>query len=216
MVVIRRVTAVSGIVAGAAGAAQVGLYFVYPGPPPEWNVVTRNLIGIVLALALLLFVAGLCRVVRGADEVGDWLSGLALAAGAGYVVVTLVAASLETGVVFAAGDRAVDPTVDGPLAMGNVLLHGSVGRALTALFLVVVGVAILRTRALPAWTGWTAVVVAGVNALFVPALYFGTDPARFYSAIGWGNTALTGSLVVYWACAVGVTMAVHKRVKAHA
>jgi tetrahydromethanopterin S-methyltransferase subunit E len=35
-------------------------------------------------------------------------------------------------------------------------------------------------------------------------LYFGIDAARFCSALGWGNTALTAGLILYWAAAVGV------------
>jgi hypothetical protein len=34
-------------------------------------------------------------------------------------------------------------------------------------------------------------------------LYFGIDAARFCSALGWGNTALTAGLILYWAAAVG-------------
>jgi hypothetical protein len=156
---------------------------------------------------MLVFMTGLYRVVRGTDEWGDWLGGLMLAASVGYVVVTLVAASLECGVVFAADGRAVDPTVDGPFAMGNVLLHGAIGRALTALFLVAAAAAIRRSGCLPRWAGSSALAMGLLNAVFVPALYFGTDPGQFYSAIGWGNTALTGSLVVYWICAVGARLA---------
>jgi hypothetical protein len=29
-----------------------------------------------------------------------------------------------------------------------------------------------------------------VNLIFVPSLYFGDDAARFYSALGWGNTSM--------------------------
>ena len=35
-------------------------------------------------------------------------------------------------------------------------------------------------------------------------LYFGIDAARFCSALGWGNTALTAGLILYRAAAVGV------------
>ena len=47
-------------------------------------------------------------------------------------------------------------------------------------------------------------MLAAVNLAFVPSLYFGIDAARFYSALGWGNTALTAGLFLYWAVAAGV------------
>jgi hypothetical protein len=40
----------------------------------------------------------------------------------------------------------------------------------------------------------------------VPSLYFGPDAAQFYSAVGWGNSALTASLLVYWVTAIGIAV----------
>ena len=87
-----------------------------------------------------------------------------------------------------------------------MLLHGSVGRILTAVLLAAAGYAILHTTALPAWAGWSAYIIAGVNLAFVPSLYFGPDAAQFYSAVGWGNSALTASLLVYWVTAIGIAV----------
>jgi hypothetical protein len=66
------------------------------------------------------------------------------------------------------------------------------------------GYAILRSGVLPRWTGRLAYAVSAINLAFVPSLFFGTDAADFYSAVGWGNTAMTAALVVYWALAVGI------------
>ncbi|WP_051781749.1 MULTISPECIES: hypothetical protein [unclassified Streptomyces] len=96
--------------------------------------------------------------------------------------------------------------MDGPLAHADMLLHGSVARLLTAVLLTAAGYAILRAAILPRWTGYTACAVAAVNLAFVPSLFFGTDAARFYSAVGWGNTALTAALLVYWSFAVGIAV----------
>jgi hypothetical protein len=84
----------------------------------------------------------------------------------------------------------IDPTVDGPLAEGRMLLHGSVGRILTAVLHAAAGYAILHTTALPAWAGWSAYIIAAVNLAFVASLYFGPDADEFYSAVGWGTSAL--------------------------
>ncbi|MER5931956.1 hypothetical protein [Streptomyces sp. NPDC002054] len=204
--VIRRLTGASGIAAGALAVITVPLYFVYSGPPPAGNVLTRILVNLLTCGALLVFLAGLSRLIRAAGTGYDWHAGLVLAAGTGYVVVTLVAAALEAGVVLEHPDGRLDPTVDGPLAHANMLLHGSVARLLTAITLFAAGHAIRHGGVLPRWTAHTAYAVAAVNLAFVPSLFFGTDAAEFYSAVGWGNTALTGALVVYWASAVGVAV----------
>ncbi|MER7952631.1 hypothetical protein ABTY59_35085 [Streptomyces sp. NPDC096079] len=47
--------------------------------------------------------------------------------------------------------------------------------------------AILRSGVLPRWTGRLAYAVALVNLAFVPSLFFGTDAADFYSAVGWAT-----------------------------
>ena len=131
-----------------------------------------------------------------------------IAHGAGLVLVsiTMVAHSMEVGGVLGHPSGSIDPTVDGPLAEGSMLLHGSVGRILTAVLLAAAGYAILHTTALPAWAGWSAYIIAGVNLAFVPSLYFGPDAAQFYSAVGWGNSALTASLLVYWVTAIGIAV----------
>jgi hypothetical protein len=68
------------------------------------------------------------------------------------------------------------------------------------------GYAVLRSKVLPAWIGRMAYLIAAVNLACVPSLYFGDDAARFYSALGWGNTALVASLIVYWTMAVGIVL----------
>ena len=151
-----------------------------------------------------MFLTGLRHVIRSAGPAHDWPAALVQGAGVAYVTVTLVAASLEAGIVLERPDGGLDPTVDGPLAHADMLLHGSVARLLTAVLLAAAAYAILRTGVLPRWTGYTAYAVAAVNLAFVPSLFFGTDAADFYSAVGWGNTALTAALLVYWAFAVGI------------
>ncbi|MFI5912438.1 hypothetical protein [Dactylosporangium sp. NPDC051541] len=40
----------------------------------------------------------------------------------------------------------------------------------------------------------------------MPAVYFGDDPADFYSAQGWGTTASTGAVWSIWTLAVSISM----------
>jgi hypothetical protein len=49
-------------------------------------------------------------------------------------------------------------------------------------------------------------VLAAINLAFVPALYFGDDPANFYSAQGWGTTASMGALWSLWTLAVSISV----------
>ena len=97
-----------------------------------------------------------------------------------------------------------DPTTDGPLAHANMLMHGSVTRLVTALLLAAAGYAILRTDTLPRWAGRTGYLLAAVNLAFVRRCSSGWTRPRFYSALGWGNTALTAGLITYLAAAVGI------------
>jgi hypothetical protein len=208
---VRRLTGTSALTAGVLGTALGPLYFMYSGAPPTSNVLTRNLLNLLVVGAIIVFLAGLRAVIRQADAAYEWLASLVFGAGMVYAAINLVKISLETGVVLGAPDGTLDPTTDGPLAHANILLHGSADRLVTALLLTAAGYGILRTRALPRWAGSSAYVLAVVNLAFVPSLYFGTDAAAFYSALGWGNTALTSGLLLYWVAAVGIAAMVPTR-----
>ncbi len=60
----RRLTGFAGILAAILGIVLVPLYFTYSGPPPAWNVLTRNLINMIAAVAILVFLLGLAHLVR--------------------------------------------------------------------------------------------------------------------------------------------------------
>jgi hypothetical protein len=201
---VRRMTGLAGISAAVLGVVLLPLYFTYSGPPPVWNVLTRNLINLVAAVAILVFLLGLAHLVRRADPRYEWLASLISGAGLLFVAVTLVAISLETGIVLDTTDGTVDPTVDGPVAHANMLLHGSIPRLLTAVTLFAAGAAIVRSGILPRWIGRAAYVVAIVNLAFVPSMFFGDDAAQFYSAVGWGTAASAATLLLYWALAAGI------------
>lgn len=196
----RRLTGVSCIAAAAALIVEVPLYFVYSGPPPDANVLSRLLIGIVALACLLVSVTALRELIRRADPAYEWAGSLVLATGLVYVTITLVSSGLEAGAVIAA-DHPIDPTV---AVSGTYVLYGSISRLMLAMFLAALGFAVSRTRLLPPWTGRSAHALAGVNLAFVPSLFFGNTPAHFYAANGWGTTALMGALLGYWLLALGV------------
>jgi len=203
---VRRITGLSGVAVGVVSTLAIPLYFMYSGPPPAWNVFTRDLVGLISCAFLIVVFAGFSHLIRSADAAYEWIASLVYGTGLLFVGVTLVAISLEAGVVFGAPDGTLDPTIDGPLAEANILIHGSIKRLLTAVFLVPSAYAVLRTRMLPRWVGRAAYVIAIIDLLFVPSIYFGKDAAQFYSAIGWGNSALVAAFFGYWILAVGAIL----------
>lgn len=201
---IRSITAWSAIAAAITILAAIPLYFVYDGPPSPDNVFTRCLITLFTAAFMLVFFSGLTHLIRErADH--EWHASLFWGASVLYVGFVLMGTAHEAGVAFNA-PGVMDPTIDGPLADANILIHGSIKRMLTAVTLLVAGSAILRTRIISRWLGWAAWAIALVNLAFVPSIYFGKDPTAFYSAIGWGNTALVGSLITYWLIGVAIVL----------
>lgn len=194
----------AGLLMGAGVIATVPLYFTYAGAPPAWNVLTRDLLSLIVAAAMLVFVACLSELIRRADATSGWLAAIVFGAGMLFVAVVLVTTALEAGVVFGTPDGTVDPTIFGPLADANILMHGSIKRLLTVVMLVPAGYAVRRTRILPGWVATSAYVIALCNLAYVPSLYFGRDVTSFYSAIGWGNTAFVASFLGYWVLAVGI------------
>ncbi len=194
----------------ALSLIMVPLYFVYSGPPPANNVLTRNLITVLVFVLFLVFTVGLRRLLgRRAGLVGD----ITLASGLVYAAMTLVAASLETGVVLQHPDGTLDPTIDGPLANGMALLHGPIARFLIATFLITLAVSVRRTGALPRWVANGSLLLAAVNLAFVPSLFFGMDPANFYAANGWGSTASIGAVFMLWTGAVGLAVLRDRRTR---
>lgn len=200
----RRLMGVGRLMVGVLALIVVPLYFLYDGPPPAWNTLTRTLLSLPMLVAIIFFLTGLRQVLsRGGER--DWLGTIAFGAGMTYVAVTLVAESMEAGVPLYAPNENLDPTIHGPLAAGMVLLHGPIARILTVVLLVSVGYAVRRSGVLPGWVGTSAYVIAVANLAFIPSLYFGMNPANFYAANGWGSTASISSVLLYWMMAVGIS-----------
>jgi hypothetical protein len=197
----RRTTGWSALVAGIASVAMVGMYFIYSGPPPESNVLSRSLLFLGSFTAFLVFAVGLARLLRhyGSSLAGD----LATAALRMYVAVTLVASSLEVGGTLEHPDGSVDPTTDGPLAAGMVFLHGPVARVLVATFLVALALTPMARQHFSSRVRTGSIVLAVVNLALVPSLFFGMDAANFYASNGWGAVASIGAVNVIWFAVLG-------------
>jgi hypothetical protein len=203
---VSRATAIAGITAFATTIATVVLYFAPAGPPPLQNVLARSLLGLVTFGALIVFTTGLNELIGPRETDLRFALGVGQVAAVLFIGVGLIALSNEAGVAFGAPDGSMDPTTDGPLAAANILSHGSIKRLLTAIYLTSMGYAVIRSGFLPRWIGTLGYVVAAVNVAFIPALFFGTDVTRFYSAHGWGNSAVAGRLIIWWILAVSVAL----------
>jgi hypothetical protein len=196
----RRVTATAGLAAALLVLVEVPLYFVYDGPPPDSNVLTRSLIGLVGMTCLVVFIANLRHLVKLANPAYEWVGNLAATAGLLWVAVEFVSNGLETGAVIQS-TAPIDPTIS---VSGTYILYGTTSRLLQGLFMVALAAVVLRTRVLPRWVGVSAILMAVLNFAFVPSLFFGNDPSHFYAANGWGTTASMGGVFALWLLAVGV------------
>ena len=56
---VRRVSGTAGVLVGVLTTLAVPLYFIYSGPPPAWDVLTRDLVNLVTATLDIVFLAGL-------------------------------------------------------------------------------------------------------------------------------------------------------------
>jgi hypothetical protein len=202
---LRRHTAIFGLVATFISLTDIPLYFMYTGAPPQWDILTRVLVGIVSSTILIVFLVGFRLVICQGRPQLEWAATLVLVSGLMWLTFSMVAQAMEAGTAIVS-KIPIDPTVDGILAPGQFLLWGAIGRLMTTLLLSASGFAILRGRLMPAWLAWLALLIALINLAFVPAMFFGYDAAQFYSAVGWGTTAMAPVLVVWWIIIASIIM----------
>ena len=162
---------------------------------------------IALGLAVLVvFAAGLYRVIRRAEDEHGWLA-----------VASLASAVLGAG-IFGAGTAlfmvvayrpATDPAVARAFWDAGWLAYNSAGFAFVA-WIAIVAVATLRHGALPSWTAWIGVPVALINFIGPFAVKAGTGA---FSPEGW--FALVVALT-FAAWLLAISMAVWRSVPAPA
>ncbi|MFJ4601496.1 MULTISPECIES: hypothetical protein [Streptomyces] len=200
----------AGMAVAALSVPMVALYFVYSGPPPEWNVLTRSLLTLVTMAVLTVFGVALARLLPRDDTGRSTLVGqLTVVSLLTYVAVILFATSLEAGTPLAFPDRGMDPTTDGPLSAAMALAHGPIAHLWIAMFFLGFARAARQfttavSPVVPRWALRGAVVVGVVNLLAVPSLYFGMDATHFYAVNGWGADALVGLITLVWVGFLGL------------
>lgn len=174
----------------------IPLYFVYSGPPPARNVLTRIFINMFVTAGVVAWVVGFRSLIIQARPEYEWLGMLGLAFGLARAIVGFVADAIQGGSVLGKQER-LDPTLVGSGAEGALMIYGPIARLLDATFLGLAGSALLVTGILPAWIGWLAYAVGIVHLALVPTLFSRTDPAYFYSVNGWGIPT-AGGLYMTW------------------
>ncbi|WP_242902778.1 hypothetical protein [Actinomadura terrae] len=200
----RRYTGMFGVIASLFIIVQVPLYFIYSGAPPDWNIITRGLIGVTGCTFYIVYFIGLRQLVVRVSPAHEWAASVIQMAGLLWVAMVFVPQSMEVGAAISVRHD-IDTTTEGPFAAAQYLMQGGISRLLMGLFLITFGVTVTRLRLLPTWVGRSSFIVAAINLAFLPAVYFGDDAADFYSAQGWGTTASMGALWSLWTLAVSIS-----------
>lgn len=203
-----RVAGWAALGAGVTTVALIALYFVYSGPPPASNVLTRSLLTLIMLALLSVFGVAFGRLLPVDGHGRRSLPGqLALVSLFTYVAVILFATSLEAGTPLWQPHASLDPTTDGPLAAAMALAHGPIAHLWIAMFLAGFASAVSASglsRLVPRWAVRGCVSVAVINVLAIPSMYFGMDATDFYAVNGWGADALVGLITMVWVGLVGL------------
>lgn len=140
------------------------------GQLQEWIKVTdlnRFTVGVYIEalgyLFLLPFVAWLYTTLRSATGYRPWTAVLALAAGAGYVVLVLPINESWVGIL-EQGKQGLDVRVSQTLVSTSQAWF-SMSNMMLGLFLIAAGLAILQTRAIGRWAGWAAVAIGALGMM---------------------------------------------------
>ncbi|WP_291054285.1 hypothetical protein [Herbiconiux sp.] len=157
-----------------------------------------------LLAAIVVFVSGFRQLITQARPDLQWVTGILFGSGLLLVLCTLVGDALQGATALDTMDLRPDPSSLRTLVEGHTLLFGSVGCTLTALVAASAAYVIIASAALPAWTGYLAYAVAGLNLLAVPTMFGGTNPDAFFAAAGGATVLLATFPWLIWVFCVGI------------
>ncbi|MER7128457.1 hypothetical protein [Streptosporangium saharense] len=207
----RRWIGLAAILGAVFAMAELPLYFVVPAcdPPacgvetgslmPDWLILTRTLFNFLALTMFLVFMTGVRFLVGRADARFEWFGAVAGVAGVAWTIVDMVAKGIEGSSAIKATEE-IDPTRTIP----TYLLYGAITHLMLVVFGVAFGYAVLRSRALPGWVGWSSFAVAALHLAGVPSMFFGFNSSEFYASNGWGAVAMFNGIAATWLAAVGV------------
>ncbi|MER7211860.1 hypothetical protein ABT340_32800 [Streptosporangium sp. NPDC000239] len=207
----RRWIGLAAVLGAVFAMAELPLYFVVPtcDPPacgvetgslmPDWLILTRTLFNFLALTLFLVFMAGVRPLIAQADARFEWFGAVAGTAGVTWTIVDMVAKGIEGSSAIKAAEE-IDPTRTVP----TYLLYGSITHLMLVVFGVAFGYAVLRSRALPGWVGWSSFAIAALHLAGVPSMFFGFNSDEFYASNGWGAVAMFNGIAATWLAAVGV------------
>jgi hypothetical protein len=218
---------------GACGLAGIAFFLIefpfyfFRGPFPtmaeawklteytarnDLNIMTCVLLDLIILGCLMVFTAGLRRVICRADARQEWLGTLFFGVGLVYTTLTLVADGLQAATVVDALTVPADATVIRTMLESMYLMYGSIALFLMALMMAVAGYAGAASGAMPAWTARVSYVCAGVCLFFVPSMLAGApDFNGFYNPVGWGPIVIAASFpLAVWVIVTAIVL-VRKR-----
>jgi hypothetical protein len=148
-------------------------------------------VGFLLLLPVLTFLA---RAVGSRTETGRWAAQTALAAGTGYVVITLAPGLAAGGAALYGAQQGADL---GTVAVVNDVRNFAffLSLLLLAVHAAGVGISILADRVLPRWLGWSALVTAAALLVSVPLAGSGGADLATLVWIAW-FVALAAMMIV--------------------
>ena len=159
----------------------------------------------IIFILLTFFLAVLRKMFVDSNKTLEWLSTLFLSLSLIYVTITLVADSISGGMGLNSYNGA-NPVILRAMLEIKLLMFGSIGLILIGSMMAVASVLIFQTQILPKWLGWVSIIVALSNYAFVPTMYFGTDPASFYSASGFGSALIATFPFLIWIVITSILM----------
>ena len=152
----------------------------------------------VALVVIMVFAAGLYRVIRRAEGKDDWLAMASLASAVAGAGIFGAGTALFMAVVYR---PATDPAVARAFWDAGWLAYNTAGFGFSA-WIAIVAVATLRYRMLPLWTAWIAVPVALIGFVGPFAVKAGTGP---FSPQGW-FALVVGLTFGAWLLATSVAM----------
>ncbi|MFD0575024.1 hypothetical protein [Dactylosporangium darangshiense] len=207
----RRWIGLAAILGAVFAMAELPLYFVVPAcdaaacgvetgsPMPDWLILTRSLCNFLALTLFLVSMTGVRYLIARADARYEWFGAVAGTAGVAWAIIDMVAKGLEGGSAIKATEE-IDPTRTVP----TYLLYGSISHLMLVVFGLAFGYAVLRTRALPRWVGWSSFGIAALHLAAVPSMFFGFNSSEFYASNGWGAVAMFNGYAAIWLATVGV------------
>jgi hypothetical protein len=199
-------TGLTGIALYILVLLEIPLYFLFTTADSIHSanvILARITIDLFICLGLIGFFSGFKSIISNRYPSLEWIATYIFALGLAFAIVAFIADSIQAGSAWINHSTPVKPTWVGYGGEGALLIYGPINRLLTGTILIASGVVIVKSRLIPAWTGWLAFVISIYNLAFVPSIFFMTTPLDFYSVNGW-NIPIAAGLFFLWVFIISI------------